>query len=155
MLLNSFKIFALSAGAILIAACSGERAQTQAADAGLKTETQEIKKNAKTKAVLIYADWCSSCKILDPKLKSMRRNNRFEDVQFIVLDYTDRDETAFYADAAGVGVESAIREFLAGNVKTGLLLLIDADDNRVVDKVTKSLTEGEIAAAINAAVDAS
>lgn len=139
---------AYSALALFAASCSGEAAK----GAQLKETTVAEAADIKASAVLIYADWCGSCKILDPKLRAAQQQNEFENVRFVVLDYTDRDEEAFYTAAAEAGVGDAVRTYLDGTIKTGLLLLVDADDNKVVTKVTKTFSEAEIVDAINAAV---
>ena len=102
-------------------------------------------------AVLIYADWCSSCKILEPKIKEAKAAGAFEGVDYIVLDYTGRDAQAMFAAADAAGVGGAVRAHLAEDVFTGWLLLVDRDDARVIGKVTKSLTANEISGAVKSA----
>lgn len=102
-------------------------------------------------AVLIYADWCSSCKILDPKLQAAKAEGEIDGVSYHTLDYTARDEDALFAGADALGVGRAIREQLSGNVKTGILLLVDVDDRRIVGDLRKELSSEELRAAIEAA----
>lgn len=109
----------------------------------------------KVKAVLIYADWCGSCKVLDPKIKDVQSNNRLKNVSFITLDYTNKNFEDFYTQAKTAGVEAPIKALFNEKVKTGILLLVDADDNRIVGQVTKVMTSAEILGSINAAVAAS
>lgn len=163
--------FILSA-ALMLAACSnaadtGTTSTVQVADTPMATEmasemdhsdmgmhdmaTMEIK----TKAVLIYADWCGSCKILDPKVKAVQAMGAMPGLEFVTLDYTDKNPNDFYAQAAAAGVEEAVRAELDGTIKTGWLLLVDVDDARVVSKVTKEDDPAEIAAKLTAALAAS
>lgn len=111
--------------------------------------------NAKTKAVLIYAKWCGSCKILDPKIKDVQSQVSIPSLEFVTLDYTDKDPYAFYAQAEAAGVGEAVRNYFDGTIKTGQLLLIDVDDKTVLSKVTKTSNPAEILASIKEAVASS
>ena len=51
----------------------------------------EAIRNAKMKAVLVYADWCSSCKVLDPAIMKARDLSPMPGVEFVVLDYTEKN----------------------------------------------------------------
>jgi len=109
-------------------------------------------RNAKMKAVLVYADWCSSCKVLDPAIMKARDLSPMPGVEFVVLDYTDKNEANFYAQAEAAGIEPAIRTYLDGTVKTGLLLLVDLDDGKVIQKITKADTAPAILSKIKDAI---
>lgn len=125
------------------------------ADTAMQDATMDLAMATKTKAVLVYADWCSSCKILDPKIKAVQAMGPMPGVEFVTLDYTDKNADNFYAQAAAAGVEDAVRAELDGTIKTGWLLLVDVDDARVLSKVTKDDDAAEIAAKIKAALAAS
>ena len=108
--------------------------------------------DAQTKAVLIYADWCGSCRILDPRIKAVKESGQFEDVAFVTLDYTARDEKAFYKAAKEAGVKKAVRSAFDGtSIKTGQMFLISADGTEILDTITRNHSETEIAEAIAAA----
>ena len=115
-------------------------------------EFQAVKmSDAKLGAVLVYADWCGSCKVLDPKINEVKTNTKFDETFFLTLDYTDKNIDAFYAAAKAAGVADPVRTFLGDSVKTGQLLLIDMDDQSVVGVVKKDMSEAEISAAIRKA----
>jgi len=121
-----------------------------------KIETQAAKvMQTKTKAVLIYADWCSSCKVLDPKLKEVKALGPMPGLEYVTLDYTNKDTSDFYAQADAAGVGEAVRLYLDGTISTGVLLLVDVDDKKVVKKVTKTFETKEIAKAMKEAIEAS
>lgn len=158
----------LIGAALMLTACSNatDSAQTrtsavvQVVDAPMATNdmpmtADTMKVETKTKAVLVYADWCSSCKILDPKIKAVQAMGPIPGVEFVTLDYTDKNADNFYAQAAAAGVEAAVRAELDGAIKTGWLLLVDVDDARVLSKVTKADDAALIAAKIKAALAAS
>ena len=142
--------FALSFGALSAGALAGDYGKKS------KMEAADVQTEAQTKAVLIYADWCGSCKILDPRIKAVKESGQFSDVDFVVLDYTARDEDAFYKAAKKAGVKKAVRAAFDGkSVKTGQLFLINAEGTEILGTVTRKHTEKEIAEAITAAQNAS
>lgn len=170
---------ALISTALILSACSnasetadaGTSEVVQVVDASLTTDmahsdmasddmrmdvaSDTMAMEAKTKAVLVYADWCGSCKILDPKIKAVQAMGPMPGVEFVTLDYTDKNADNFYAQAAAAGVEDAVRTELDGTIKTGWLLLVDVDDARVLSKVTKADDAAQITAKIKAALAAS
>ncbi len=151
------RLLIVSAGVVL-AACSNaqEKPVTSGAEQPLAaTTTKAPDASAKTAAVMIYADWCGSCKVLDPKIEAIRANESFEGLQFVTLDYTAKDSDAFYAAAQAAGVGEAVELFLDGTIKTGQLLLVDLDDKTVIGKVTKDLEPSEIISQINVAIEKS
>ena len=119
---------------------------TNAADASVAT---------KTKAVLLYASWCGPCKVLDPAVSKAQAMGPLPGVEFVVLDYTDKNEANFYAQAEAAGVETAVRSFLDGKVVTGMLLLVDVDDKKVITKITNEDGPPTILAKIKDAVSVS
>ena len=138
---------------LALTACSQAEAPQTATD-----KTQRIAEKAmdtKTKAVLIYADWCGSCKVLDPKVKKVQSMGTLPGLEFVTLDYTDKNAEAFYVQADAAGVGAAVKSYLDGTVKTGQLLLVDLDDQKVVGKVTKTLEPTEILTALKDAIKAS
>ena len=80
-----------------------------------------------------------------PILKEVQAAVADEPVLFVQLDVTDSTRTAqARLLAAALGVE----EHLKANNKTGLVLLIDARDNRLLETVTKKNSAAEIVARI-------
>lgn len=89
----------------------------------------------------VHADWCGSCTALVPILKEVQAGVADEPVLFVQLDVTDSTRTdQARLLAAALGVE----DHLKANNKTGLVLLIDARDNRLLETVTKNNTAAEI-----------
>lgn len=151
-----------SASALIMSACSpGATAPDKTASSApiSKTDTLSAATPAamktKTKAVLIYADWCGSCKILDPKVEAVKAANRMPGLEFVKLDYTDKDPEKFYQQAKAAGVEKAVKAYFDGPIKTGQLLLIDVNDKTVISKVTKEKSRPEIVTALKDAIAAS
>ena len=138
-------ILAASAAAFL-SACG--QAAVPASERAAVTAPVE---DTKVLAVLSYADWCGSCKALDPKVKAVQAANTFDGVEFATIDYTSRDMDAFFADAETLGVTAAMRATFPDKVKTGRLYLVNMDSGEVVGTVDKSMDEAAIAAAITEA----
>lgn len=142
-------IIALAASAALVgAACSSETATTEKSSS---VEQVVPAKDAKLAAVLIYADWCGSCKVLDPKIKTVKSTHSFADTAFVTLDFTAKDKGAFMTDAKSARVAMAVKNHFNGKIKTGQMLLIDLDDKKVIGVIDKSMNESAIAAAIEKA----
>lgn len=143
---------------LALTACS--QAETPKLDTSKVTEMATKASNAtimetKTKAVLVYADWCGSCKVLDPKIKKVQAMGNISGLEFVTLDYTAKDAAAFYAQADAAGVGAAVKTYLDGTIKTGQLLLVDVDDQKVVGKVTKTSEPAEILTSLKEAIKAS
>jgi thiol-disulfide isomerase/thioredoxin len=88
-------------------------------------------------AVLFYADWCGSCKTLDPKITAARTELEPDTrTLFVTFDLTDdpsRAQTAMLAES--LGLNSIYEQY---GQKTGFLLVIDAEDKSVTHKLTKT-----------------
>lgn len=92
---------------------------------------------AETYGVLFYADWCASCKVLEPKIKEARASlAKDTPVLFVTLDLTDegsRNQAAMLASL--VNIESI---YAAHSGKTGFMLLVDAKSKEVRQTLTKT-----------------
>ena len=136
-------IFAATAAA-LVSAC-GQANVPASERAAVTTPAEDVR----VLAVLSYADWCGSCKALDPKVKAVQAANTFDGVEFAKIDYTSRDADAFFADAETLGIGETMREEFGDKIKTGRLYLVDLDTGNVISTVDKSMDEAAIAQAIS------
>jgi thiol-disulfide isomerase/thioredoxin len=96
----------------------------------------------KVLALLFYADWCNSCKVLEPKLNQVKRDFQDQSILFTRFDLTDdftKDQAAHYA--ALLGLEDVYHE---NAKKTGFVLLIDWPSKKVLGKITKEKSPEEI-----------
>ena len=138
-----------AAGLVALSACSGQAAPT--------TEIAPVtapQADTRLLAVISYADWCGSCRVLDPKVKAVEASGGISGVEYVTLDYTARDADAFFADADTAGIGPVIRARFDDKIKTGFLMLIDLDDGTIVQEIKKDMAEPEIAAAIAEAASA-
>lgn len=111
-------------------------------------EATSVQEDARLAAVMIHADWCSSCRIMEPKLAALKDGAKIEGVQFLTLDYTNRDKSALFAKADSLGIGEPIRAKLSDGIKTGILLLVDMDDQTIAGDLRKTMSPNEIRAAI-------
>jgi len=132
---------AITAAAITACGQASVPASERAAVAAPAEDTRVL-------AVLSYADWCGSCKALDPKVKAVQAANTFGGVEFATIDFTSRDADAFFADADTLGIGDTMRAQFSEQIKTGKLYLIDLDTGTVLSTVDKSMDEAAITAAV-------
>ena len=95
--------------------------------------------------ILFYADWCGSCKILDPKYQSAKKGFSKKDIEFIKLDMTNPEtRKASEAKLKEKGLDSILKTYGYG---TGFALVYDAQKQEVVETVTKTHDVEDIVAA--------
>ena len=119
-----------------------------ASPAPATTETQE----PEVLGVLFYADWCGSCKVLEPEIEKARGKADLDNeaVLFVRLDLTDatrRHQAAMLASSLGLG-----ESFARNGGATGFMLLVDADTKEVISMVTKKSDAAEITDQVKAAI---
>ncbi|MEM8982094.1 MAG: thioredoxin domain-containing protein [Pseudomonadota bacterium] len=112
----------------------------------------EMPQQAELYSVLYYADWCPSCKVLDPALDRAKNSADLNNapVLFVRLDLTNKKtkaQAALLANALGIG------EHLAANDgKTGYAVLIDPETKAAKGTLNKSMSDEAIAMAIKAGI---
>jgi len=143
------RLILAATAAVLVSACG--QVSVPASERAAVTAPAE---DARVLAVLSYADWCGSCKALDPKVQAVQEANAFNGVEFAKIDYTSRNADAFFADAETLGIGDTMRATFGDKIKTGRLYLIDLDTGEVISTVDKSMDETAITAAINEAIAA-
>ena len=100
-------------------------------------------------AILMYADWCASCKILDPKLKAVQPEFERGKILFVRFDLTNdatKHQAGLLAQALGVG---ELYEKNAG--KTGYLAIIDRASGESIGRINKDHSEADIRASLGKA----
>lgn len=144
------RLFLTAAAITIMSACSPTVA---APDSLAATQTLTAPaEDTEVLAVLSYASWCGSCKVLDPKVTAARAANDFDGVEFFALDYSARDADTYFAAADTLGIGETMRRTFPSRISTGRLYLINKATGEVVSEVTKSMDEAEITDAINAAL---
>src|SRR6266849_9686807 len=104
----------------------------------------------KVLAVLFYADWCSSCKELEPKLNKVKRDFEGKPILFTRFDLTDdftNDQAARYAALLG------LEKYYTDNAgKTGYMLLIDSQSKKVLGRINKQDSSEAMKATLTSAL---
>jgi hypothetical protein len=113
-------------------------------------KTQATTEQPKVVGVLFYADWCASCKALEPKLHNVKKQIMDQPIYFTRVDMTDectKKQSGMFVEWVGLG--EIYREHAP---KTGFMLLIDAKEKKVLSKLTKTQSEAELKAAMEEAL---
>lgn len=83
----------------------------------------------------MHADWCPSCKALEPTLADLKAELKGEPVLFITLDITDAantEQSRLLAETLG------IEEIVKSNNQTGLVLVYDPKTMETTHVFTRS-----------------
>lgn len=85
-------------------------------------------------AMYMYADWCGACQAIKPIMEEAKPQFEGQPVLFVKMDMTN-DFTAHQSKlmAARLGLSDI---FEKNEGMTGFVLLLDADTNEVLDKIT-------------------
>lgn len=92
--------------------------------------------------VLMYADWCSKCKQLDPKLSEVQPQFENQSILFTRFDMTDDFTTGQSGKLAGMLGLSALFQEHKGS--TGYMVLLDAQTNKVLTTLKHDQSEEEL-----------
>lgn len=98
--------------------------------------------------VQVHADWCGSCKVLDPRVAAMREVLNAQNVLVVKLDYTNEATTQ---QAKRLAAALSITDAVAANNGTGKLLVIRGDDRSLDAVLTRSNSDDDILNAVKAA----
>lgn len=120
-----------------------------------RTSATDAQYSYETKPEIIAATfssaWCSSCKILEPRLEALVPDFADKPVKFVKLDFTLGQRGAVAEKAEREGLAHLYPQFKGA---TGFTLLVDADSGEIVDSLTIRHSEQAMRAAIAQAVAA-
>lgn len=135
--LKAFLFPAIVFGGVALFAFAGRTAATDA-DYTYPGEPEVV-------AVTFSSAWCSSCKILAPRLADVIPDFAGKPVKFVELDFTfgERPEIADRAEAEGLG--DLYPRFKGA---TGFTLLVDRETGEIIDSLTINHSKAAMRAAI-------
>lgn len=108
----------------------------------LANETEGEITDPKILAVTMHGDWCGKCKIMDPKLNSIKKEFKDTGILFTLLDMTDEfTKSQAQMQAALMGLQDL---FQLHEGKTGYTVIIDAETGKELDRITHDLSEEEM-----------
>ena len=95
-------------------------------------------------AVTFHADWCGSCRALEPNMIKARGKSDLDNknVLFVKLDLTNsttRHQAMLLAEALDLG-----DYYDANKGKTGYVLLVDSSKGKAIGKITKDMDAKQI-----------
>ena len=100
--------------------------------------------------IKIHADWCGTCKILEPKLAEVEKELSQEPVRFIILDVTDETNTEQSQDiAAELGIKEVFFRDNKSIQKAGTVAIFDPETKEIIAKLTKNDDIAEMIRKIN------
>ena len=97
----------------------------------------------------VHADWCGSCRALEPIIVKLKDTFADDPVLFVTLDVTSKTTIS---QARLLAVVLGIEEQLKENNKTGLLLVWSSSENKLVEILTLKSTHEEMVNTIKKAL---
>ncbi|WOO39604.1 thioredoxin domain-containing protein [Rubellicoccus peritrichatus] len=104
------------------------------------------KKEPKAYVVKVHADWCGTCRALEPRIEALKQEFKGKDVEFVTFDLTnDKTKAASKKLADSKGLTNVYKN----NGKTGVVLVFPAKDQGQTQKLFKKNSEQNFRDAIN------
>lgn len=100
-------------------------------------------------AAMFYSAWCSSCAVLDPKLREVAPEFDGRAIQFVKFDFTMGPTGALAKKAEQLGVADI---YEANKGATGFMVLIDSRTEEVLSTIYMTNSEADIRSALNEAI---
>ncbi len=104
----------------------------------------------KVVGLMFYSDTCGSCKILDPKIQSVKKDFVTQPILFATLDHSNdgsKNQAALLAESLGLS-----KVYAAQEKASGFLLLVNPESGEIITKVSRDMSEADIKAAFDQAL---
>jgi len=111
------------------AACDADKSACESKECSAGNKPQKI-------GLIFHADWCGSCKAMEPEIVKAMGELKDQPVLFVTFDLTN-DQTTRQAEmlASALGVDEIFAE---KGGKTGFMLVYDVNGEKVTDTVTRN-----------------
>jgi len=107
--------------------------------------------NPAIKAVYFHADWCSNCRILQPRLAEAKTSSAGLSVQHVTLDFTNSQT---WDSAIELALEhDIVSTYNAYAGTTGLVVLVASDTGERIDCVNRLYTPDAMVQAFSRAIE--
>ncbi len=104
----------------------------------------------KVVGLMFYSDSCGSCKILDPKIESVKKDFATQPILFATLDHSNdgsKNQAALMAKSLGLG-----EVYTAQEKASGYMLLVNPRSGEIITKLTRDMSEADIKTAFDNAL---
>ena len=96
----------------------------------------------KVVGVLFYADWCTNCKVLEPKLTAIKQEFADQPIIYERIDLTDSTtRKVSFADAKKKGLGLIARRY---GRATGHMVLVNAESKEVLGRIFSGQSKAQI-----------
>lgn len=135
---------------VLLAACFiGALAVAVAVKAPTPVVAQKAAGAPRVIAASFTSAWCSSCRILEPRLAEAMPAFRDAAIEFVEFDFTFGETEELGARAAAHGLA---RLYEANKGATGFTVLVDARTGEIIDTLTMNFSVADIRGALKRAL---
>jgi thiol-disulfide isomerase/thioredoxin len=144
-IMNSRNLFTGIIGICTMAIITAAAQPARADDAPAEQKPQVV-------GLVFYADWCGTCKVLEPRIDEVKKELADKPVYITRVDLTDdatRAQSQLFANWVGLG---EIYQEHGG--ATGFMLLIDPEEKKVIQRIGAQHSEQQIRQAIDQALAA-
>jgi thiol-disulfide isomerase/thioredoxin len=107
---------------------------------------EEVEQRPRLVAALFRSSWCSSCRIIEPRINDVRADYRDAPVEFVRFDFTLGQRNALREKAIEAGIPDTYDRFMG---RTGFMVLMDRDTETIFEIVTIQYGREHIAEALD------
>lgn len=101
-------------------------------------------------AAMLYSAWCSSCAVLEPKLRRVAPEFEGRAVEFAKFDFSLGQPENLAEKARALGIEQV---YLTRKGATGFMILVDRRNQNVIGNITMSQSERGIRQVLESAIE--
>lgn len=107
---------------------------------------EAVEERPRLVAALFRSSWCSSCRIIEPRINDVRADYRDAPVEFIRFDFTLGQRNSLREKAIEAGIPDTFDRFEG---RTGFMVLMDRDTETIFEIITVQYDREHIAQALD------